>query len=135
MKTISKTLLAGILLFSISAFSIQHFWRGKTMSAAAATERWGSTPFDAEGFREGDAKTRASMAASIQKRAKEFKGKSVLEIREMLGPTDGFYFSDVNPTYLVQIGKDRTEETWQLVFLLNSKRLVEDIIIHKNCCD
>lgn len=61
--------------------------------------------------------------------------KSALEIRELLGPFDGFYFTDAYPTYLIQIGKSHSEDTWQIVFLLDDDRLVKKFIIHKNCCD
>jgi hypothetical protein len=135
MKPANKSLFMFVLFFSISAFCVQHFWRGKTISADEAVKRWGAVEFDANKFKSGELKTRASMAASLKRREKEFKGKSVLEIREALGPTDGFYFTDVYPTYLIQIGKNHKEETWQIVFLLNNNRRVEGIIIHKNCCD
>ena len=130
-----KSLVIFLLCFSASAFCIQHFWRGDTMSAKEAEKRWGKIEFNAEKFKNSDLKVRSLMAASIQENEKLFKGKSVLEIRELLGPTDGFYFSDVYPTYLIQVGKNHSEETWQLVFLLNNKRNVEKVIIHKNCCD
>lgn len=135
MKLFSKSLFVIIFLFSISALCVQHFWRGETISTAEAQKRWGAATFDAKKFKSGDTKTRASMAASIQKKEKEFRGKTVMEIREMLGTNDGFYFTDVYPAYLIQIGKTHKEETWQIVFLLNNQRRVERVIIHKNCCD
>jgi hypothetical protein len=124
-----------VLLFSATALCIQHFWRGKTMSVSEAEKRWGAIPFDAAKFKDADLKTRASMAASLKKKEQDFKGKNVEEIRKELGPTSGFYFSDVYPTYLIQTGKTNKEETWQIVFLLNKERRAESIIIHKNCCD
>ncbi len=123
------------LLFSVTALSLQHFWRGKTMSIAEAEKRWGKAEFDIIKFRDGDITTRAAMAASLKKQEKKFKGKHVDEIRNELGPTSGFYFSDVYPTYLIQAGKSNKEETWQIVFLLNKDRRAESIIIHRNCCD
>lgn len=58
-----------------------------------------------------------------------------MEIRNLFGTTDGFYFTDVYPTYLIQVGENHSEETWQIVFLLSRDRTVDSIIIHKNCCD
>jgi hypothetical protein len=105
------------------------------MSADEAAKKWGRIEFDASKFRTGDEKTRASMAASLQKHEKDFRGKSVLEISDMLGPSDGFYFTDVYPAYLIQEGETHKDETWQVVFLLNNERRVAKVIIHKNCCD
>ena len=124
-----------IVLFSVAAMSVQHFWRGETISSNEAEKRWGSVEFNAAKFRDGDLKTRASMAASLKKKEKDFRGKRVEEIRRELGPTSGFYFTDVYPTYLIQAGETHKEETWQIVFLLNKERRAESIIIHKNCCD
>jgi hypothetical protein len=135
MNYFSKPLFLIVLLFSISAFSVQHFWRGSTISESEASRRWGTTEFNSSKFKSGDLKARASMTASLIKNEPKYVGKTILEIRELLGPTDGFYFSDVYPTYLIQIGKNHSEETWQLVFLLDKNRKVARIIIHKNCCD
>lgn len=105
------------------------------MTADGAAKRWGSVEFDSSKFKTGDTKIRALMTSSLQKHENQFKGKSALEIRELLGPFDGFYFTDAYPTYLIQIGKSHSEDTWQIVFLLDDDRLVKKIIIHKNCCD
>lgn len=45
------------------------------------------------------------------------------------------HFIDTYPAYIIQSGKNKKEETWQIVFLLNSEYRVRDIIVHKNCCD
>lgn len=105
------------------------------MTADVAAKRWGSVELDSSKFKTGDVKVRASMTASLQKHENKFKGKSALEIRELLGPFDGFYFTDAYPTYLIQIGKSHSEETWQIVFLLDNDQRVKKAIIHKNCCD
>lgn len=135
MKLNTKILITCVLFFSLPSLCAQHFWRGNTMSAEKAGKRWGETSFDAKLFKNGDSKVRASMAASMLRKEKEFKGKTVFEIRDLLGSTDGFYFADVYPTYLIQIGQNHSEETWQLVFLLGEERKVDGLIIHKNCCD
>ena len=74
------------------------------------------------------------MAYSIIKDSK-LLGKSVKFIRENLGDPDGFYFIDSYPAYIIQQGKNHEEETWQIVFKLNEKYNVREIIVHKNCCD
>lgn len=59
----------------------------------------------------------------------------VLEVRQHLGAPDGLYFSDVFPAYMIHRGRGATEDSWQIVFLLTNDRRVEDIVVHKNCCD
>lgn len=135
MRTKISSTIFFLFFFSLSAFAVQHFWRGETISASEAEKRWGSAPFDAEKFKSGNDKARASMAGAMLKNEKIFKGKDVAEIRAMLGGTSGFYFSDIYPTYLIQTGQTNREETWQIVFLLNNDRKVAALIIHKNCCD
>ena len=48
---------------------------------------------------------------------------------------DGFYFSDTYPTYMIQIGANHQEESWQLVFLLDRNQKIDEIVVHKNCCN
>lgn len=122
------------VFFSTNLFA-KHFWRGKTLSAQEVSRQWGTTPFDEAKFKEGDEKVRAAMAYSILTKKREFIGKSVLEIREQLGSPDGYYFSDVFPAYLIHRGKGANEDSWQIVFLLTNERRVDDVIVHKNCCD
>jgi len=86
-------------------------------------------------FKTGDEKVRASMAYSILKNQKALRGKFVVDLRNDFGRPDGFYFSDVFPAYMIQRGHGDQDESWQLVFLPNKERKVEDIIVHKNCCD
>lgn len=130
-----KSLIPLFILFAVSTQAALPLWRGKTLSLHEVEKRWGKIEFNASGFKSGNVKTRASMAASLLKKQKELKGKSVQSIRELLGPNDGFYFTDVYPAYFIQIGKNHSEETWQIVFLLDRERRIDEIIVHKNCCD
>ncbi len=112
----------------------QHFWRGETMSIKKIEKKWGASTFDATKFKNGDLKIKSAMAASLIK-LKKYIGKSVEEVRNQLGDPDGYYFSDVYPAYIIEEGQTRDQDTWQIVFLLNQKRLVTGVIVHKNCCD
>lgn len=129
-----KKIILSLVLISCSVLAVGHFWRGRTMSLKEVGDRWGKADLNIEKFREGDSAARSTMAYSILKKKKEFKGKFVLELRKELGDPNGFYFSDVFPAYFIQEGKTRQDETWQIVFLLDQSRHVEDIIVHKNCC-
>lgn len=129
----SIALIIGVLF--ATALSAKHFWRGAVLSPSKVSEKWGQTSFGSKSFKEGDEKVRASMAYSILKNKKDFIGKSVADIREQFGTADGFYFADVFPAYMIQRGKSSSEESWQIVFLLDKERRVDDVIVHKNCCD
>ncbi len=130
-----KFLIPFLVLFSMSTQAALPLWRGTTLPLREIEKRWGKIESTAHQFKTGDPKTRASMAASLLKRQKEFKGKPVQSIRELLGPNDGFYFTDVYPAYFIQVGRNHSEETWQIVFLLDRERHVDEIVVHKNCCD
>ena len=72
------------------------------------------------------------MAYSLLKSGDHFRGMKTAQIRAELGNPDGFYFRDSFPAYII----DETEnDTWQIVFLLNNKFKVSNIIVHRNCCD
>jgi hypothetical protein len=58
-----------------------------------------------------------------------------MEIRELLGTADGYYFSDVFPAYMIHRSQDPKGDSWQIVFLLTNDRRVDDVVVHKNCCD
>ncbi len=66
---------------------------------------------------------------------KSLIGKSANFIETTFVRHDGFYFIDTYPAYIIQEGKNRTEETWQIVFKIGKGYKVREIIMHKNCCD
>jgi hypothetical protein len=103
------------------------------MSLTRVEKKWGQSNFSAEKFKAGDKQVRASMAFSLIKQ-KKYIGKSILDIRAELGDFDGYYFSDVYPTYLINEPQKKGEDVWQLVFLLDKNKLVSSVIVHKNCC-
>lgn len=121
-------------MLSVSIFATPHFWRGSLMSLSQAEKRWGKEKFEINSFRTGDVKIRSKMVYSLVSDEKKFFGKTVYEIRELLGTPDGFYFSDIFPAYMVERGTTREDESWQIVFLLDRQQKVSKIIIHKNCC-
>ncbi len=112
-----------------------HFWFGKTMITSKAEDRWGKDPFILERFKNGSTKDRAKMAASIIRGKKAWIGRPLSEIREQLGPHDGFYFTDIIPAYLIEVAEKKGDESWQIVFLPDNARMISDVIIHKNCCN
>lgn len=104
------------------------------MSPSNVEKTWGNASFDAKKFREGDIKTRAQMAKSLLT-SKKYLGKTTAEVRAELGNWDGYYFTDMFPAYLIQEGDGKNRDSWQIVFLLDRKYRVAELIVHKNCCD
>jgi hypothetical protein len=123
------------LIFYGLRSTAKHFWRGDTLSTSKVCKKWGEAAFNENQFLNGDEKVRAKMACSILKNQKQFIGQSRLEIRKKLGDFDGFYFSDMFPAYIIESGKTREQDTWQIVFMLDRKEKISEIIVHKNCCD
>jgi hypothetical protein len=122
-----------ILAFSASLLA-ETYWGGKTLSANEVKKKWGAKSYDVKKFRTGDLATKSKMAFSLMK-DKNLIGKSYAEIIETFGQPEGFYFIDTYPAYIIQRGKDRSEDTWQLVFKIGDGYKVREIIMHRNCCD
>jgi len=105
--------------------------RGVFLSVQKVEKRWGNKPFDPARFKTGDMTTRASMAASILK-DKSFIGKTNEEIWALLGRHDGYYFSDLIPTYLIEDNSLKGGDSWQIVFFIDMEYKVKSIRVHKN---
>lgn len=134
MKKLGISLLIAItVVFSIGLFA-QSFWGGKTMSSREVMKKWGSDTLNMAKFKDGSADIKAKMAYSIMT-DKSLIGKSFDYIRENFGAHDGYYFIDTYPAYIIQEGKNHSEETWQIVFKMDNHYKVKSIIVHKNCCE
>ena len=119
--------------FSIGIFA-QTYWGGEIMSALEVKKKWGADKFDIAQFKSGSDSIKSKMAYSLMT-DKVYIGKTYEEIRDLFGPNDGFYFIDTYPSYIIQRGKNKSEDTWQLVFRMTKNYKVRDIIMHKNCCE
>ena len=122
-------------VFSAGFVLAKQLWRGKLMTTTEVCKKWGEKEFDAKAFKNATPDLRASMTCSLLKNQKPFIGKDISEIREILGDHDGYYFSDMYPAYLIQVGKNHTEESWQIVFMIDKDDDIKEIVVHKNCCD
>lgn len=109
----------------------KHFWRGQTLPVDKVAQTWGTEAFDAKKFRDGGVAVRAKMASSVL-RLNPLKGKTPEEVRSALGSWDGYYFSDMFPAYIIQDGRVQSGGTWQIVFLLDRKQRISEVIVHKN---
>jgi hypothetical protein len=105
------------------------------MSLSDAQKKWGHRTFSIESFKSGSISDRASMAVSLVEHKAQFLGKTPKDIRKMLGGFTGYFWSERVPTYIIEEGWKNKKDTWQLVFLLSSDSAVDDVKIHKNCCD
>ena len=131
MKLTLCLLVSALLGFSVFG---KHFWRGELKSIEDVCSTWGTLKFESEKFKSGKESLRAQMSCDLLRSQKKFFGKDVTEIRKELGGHNGFYFTDLVPAYLTSSGKTKKEDTWQLVFLLDNKYAVSEIVVHKNCC-
>jgi len=122
-----------IILFSSLIIFAQQFIFGKTLSPVAVKKKWGQMEFNAEKFRNSEYEVKAKMAFEIM-RDKKIRGMDIDEVKSIFGEPEGYYRSDIYPAYIIQSAKTRSEETWQIVFLLNEKYKVRDVVVHKNCC-
>ena len=115
----------------------KHFWRGDAISIKEVCEKWGETPFNLTTFKNASTNesVRANMTCFLLKNQKKYHGIERHKIREIFGPYSGHYFKDVIPTYLIDVAKDRDQDTWQIVFLSDRNYKIANIIVHKNCCD
>ena len=106
------------------------------MSVGEVCERWGDGPLDVAAFRaaEGDEAARAAMACSLLKNEDDYAGMPVSEIRRLFGAFEGHFWSEAQPTYLIEIAETKAEDSWQIVFLHDRDRRVTRIVVHKNCC-
>lgn len=103
------------------------------MRKSDVQKEWGLEKIDFEKFKNGTSEIKSKMAFSIMT-DKTLIGKSIDFIREKFGSPDGYYFIDIYPAYIIQEGTNSKEETWQIVFKLNEKYEVREVIVHKNCC-
>ncbi len=135
MRKLLITLLFLIAVASLAFIYGQSFGGGETLSAAKVKQKWGgSEKYTPELFKSGSYLEKSKMAYSIMT-DRSLVNEPYERIRQLFGENDGFYFIDTYPTYIIQRGKNHSEETWQLVFRMNNQFKVRDIIMHKNCCE
>ena len=74
------------------------------------------------------------MACSLLKNQADYVGMHSVEIEPLFGEFTGYYYTETQPTYLIERAKTKAGDTWQIVFLIDHDRRVSEIIVHKNCC-
>lgn len=132
MKKGLLVIFISLIFLGVWAVTKSHV-RGEVMSENQVCEKWGNAKLDIAEFKKSE-ESRSKMACSLMKGQKQFYGKNAIEIRSLLGDFTGHYFSESYPTYLVQIAKIKGEDSWQLLFLIDSDRNVKQVVMHKNCC-
>lgn len=137
-----KVIYGSVITFSLTlSFYVmaKHFWRGEVMSQKKVCQRWGHKKFDVLKFKNAksdkDESVRAEMACSLLKSQKKFIGKPSYEIQKILGESTGYYFSDYYPSYMIDSAQKKGQDSWQIVFLIDRKRYISEVVVHKNCCD
>ena len=132
--------LALSLLFAADALlSLSPTWNllnPDYLSAGETCRRWGERPLEVTTFRasEEDKPTRAAMACSLLRTQDDYVGMHRREILPLFGSPDGYYYTEMQPTYLIEVAKTEAQDTWQIVFLIDRDRKVREVVVHKNCC-
>ncbi len=128
--TIWPACLVGIFIAGLSMAQ-----PGETyMTVAQAQKKFGKTAFDAAKFKAGDRKTKGEMAADLVLK-KTFVGKPLKSVTELLGSPDGYFENDAVPAYVISADVTR-KDTWQIIFLPDKDwKKVDEVKIHKNCCN
>jgi hypothetical protein len=133
-KTTLGAIIASVFFALCLGLYAQPFFKDKTLNKTQVKAKWGSNKLDFSLFKNGKPADKAKMAYSILAN-KELIGKPIEFIRESFGTPDGFYFIDIYPAYIIQEGETNKDQTWQIVFKLNEKYQVREVIVHLNCCD
>jgi hypothetical protein len=102
------------------------------MTTQEAQKKFGAKPFDQQQFKKGDQKLRGEMTADLVLK-KAFIGMPLKSVRELLGAPDGYFENKAIPAYLIST---KEKDIWQVIFLPDTDwKKVDDVKIHKNCCD
>lgn len=104
------------------------------MNIGSAQKQFGTKTFDKLKFKNGDRKLKGEMAADLISK-KSFIGKPLKSVTELLGPSDGYFENKAIPAYLISPDLAK-KDTWQIIFLPDKDwKNVDEVKIHKNCCD
>ena len=104
------------------------------MAPNQAQKKFGAKPFSQEQFKKGDRKLRGEMAADLIFK-KTFVGKPIKSVLDMLGSPDGYFENKGIPAYIISPNITK-KDIWQIVFLPDEDwKKVDEVKIHKNCCD
>ena len=133
---LSLLFAAAALPSLLAAWNLRDLLIPDYLSVGEVCRRWGERPLVVAVFRsaEEDESTRAGMACSLLKNQDDFVGMHWLEIRPLFGNPTGYFDTEMVPTYMIETAKTRTQDAWQIVFLLNRDRKVSEVVVHKNCC-
>ena len=74
------------------------------------------------------------MACSLLETQDDYVGMHRLEVRPLFGNPTGHYITEIIPTYIIETAKTMSEDSWQIVFLVDRGGNVSKIVVHKNCC-
>lgn len=106
------------------------------MSLKKVCHRWGDRPLDTEKFKTSgkNRSVRAKMTCSLLKNQKKYIGLSSKKIKKIFGDYSGYFFSESFPTYIINKATKKDRNVWQILFFVDGKHKVSEIVVHKNCC-
>ncbi len=126
--------LSGGLAWVCMGAAQNYLRQEKFMALQEIKKRWGDAPFSPNAFKTAAVNVRAKMAHDLIRR-KALVGKSASEIKALLGPTSGYFWSERVPTYFIEEGWSQKKDSWQLVFLIDANERVTEVRVHRNCCE
>jgi len=100
------------------------------IDAAEAKKRWGDMKFDSKVFKESGWQKKSLMTANLVG-SNLLIGKTRIEMEEILGPTDGYFWDDHIPAYVVEDGRETLNLNFQIVCLLDADGKIKKVLIHK----
>jgi hypothetical protein len=129
-----KTTIAALLIACLSLVGAPGQAGETYMTATQAQKKFGARPYEPEAFKKGDRKLKGEMAADLILK-KAFVGKPLKSVPELLGSPDGYFENKGLPAYIISADPAKGD-TWQVVFFPDKDwKTVEEVKIHKNCCD
>ena len=133
MEKIKNLTLISCLILGFAGLARGQY--GETyMTAEQAQKKFGTKPFDPDKFKKGDSKLKGEMAADLILK-KTFIGKRLKAVRELLGPPDGYFENKGVLAYIISPEVSK-KDIWQIIFLPDKDwKRVDEVKIHKNCCD
>ncbi len=134
MKKLYLFILTILFISSPYLFADDVFLR-EYMPIKTVQKKWGTkVKFDLIKFREASSEIKATMVYDLITSKKYIK-QPVDKVFNDLGPSTGLFFSEMVPAYVIGNISEKSDELWQVVFLLTrDSKYVEKIVVHKKCC-
>ena len=128
-----------LLFTAVATPSLSATWNlasSNYLSISEVCQHWGERPLEISAFRAAkeDETARAAMVCSLINDQNAYVGMRRSEIESLFGNFTGYHYTELHPTYLIQIAKTKGQDSWQVVFIIDHEGKVSEVVVHKNCC-